>query len=701
MPPVQSTSIAAPLFLLTINGSDDAFLRYNQLAVHAPTVVVDGVPTVLASRDLAVVDDRQVFGDVREIALEGHVVANRALFVAVVLRISESSPVLRFCYRLRATSAATLSKPAGRDVVTYGSVSLANAALTEVRLSEFDGLAHSYLPSEHRVEERHFTNEQQLMGPILTAQRGDEAILWAYEHGSEYPDAFLAFRLTPDQRVILRAIKGNTLSDQPLGPDAAPFESPWFQLAVVKGDTATLARIYRMFVLKHLSPNAASRTPFLFYNTWNYQERVRHDQGKPYLAELNETRVLAEIEIAHRVGIDVFVIDAGWFEKTGDWKVSTERFPRGLAPITERLAAYGMKLGLWFNPTVAALSSGLRGSHEDCLMMVGGQPYPPSPVWETEASQGISVVSRYWEAFADTLIALAKEVGVTYFKWDAIGQYSSDAAGHFHGTDAHSVAERRDRYAFLLGRYLTRIVDRVCAACPDAIVDFDITEGGRTVGLQFLSAGKYFLINNGPYCHEYQVQNGPGNNPNLVFAPGPTRAALCRRAYAFDRWIPSVLFLTHYLPDDDYRTGWGLTQTVPGENRNIAIASLIAGHNGIWGDLLGLSEEGIDHYAGALAVYKAVRDDITEAYPVFTGTPGSSPEVIEKISERTGRGAVSLFTSRPGAYRIVTENAVADGVWGSEGIEVQQDANGRAIVTVTFSPGQCAKYLFFGVDVSA
>jgi len=42
--------------------------------------------------------------------------------------------------------------------------------------------------------------------------------------------------------------------------------------------------------------------------------------------------ILAEIEVAHRMGVEVFVIDTGWCEKTGDWAASTSRFPRGRGP---------------------------------------------------------------------------------------------------------------------------------------------------------------------------------------------------------------------------------------------------------------------------------------------------------------------------------------------------------------------------------
>ena len=67
--------------------------------------------------------------------------------------------------------------------------------------------------------------------------------------------------------------------------------------------------------------------PYIFYNTWNFQERNKWWNGRPYLESMNEDRILKEIDVAHRMGVDVFVLDTGWYEKTGDWTVSSKRFP--------------------------------------------------------------------------------------------------------------------------------------------------------------------------------------------------------------------------------------------------------------------------------------------------------------------------------------------------------------------------------------
>jgi alpha-galactosidase len=284
------------------------------------------------------------------------------------------------------------------------------------------------------------------------------------------------------------------------------------------------------------------------------------------------------------------------------------------------------------------------------------------------------------------MIRLYREFGVTYFKWDAVGQYGCDNPNHWHGDTSHTPQERADRYAFEMGRYMIKVVNKVCAACPEAIVDFDITEGGRFVGLGFLAAGKYFLINNGPY---YGNLDHPADGPtgklwsNVFVYPGQARPRLCRAPLDFDKWIPSILFLTHYLPDD------------PADSQIANIASLILGHNGIWGDLPALSPEGINRFGSILNRYKQIRDDITLAPPARTGLCGGSPEIHEKINPATGRGAVCLFAAAAGTFTYVTQHPVSAGEpWHTEGVTVKIDGEGRAILVIELTKPGAAIVLF-------
>jgi len=623
---------------------------------------------------------------VTEYRQRGTLAARTDLSLTAVFQVRADSPIIRFRYELESRTPCRLMKPSGADSLTYLAASFeALPIVKEVHLSEFNSMVHSYCLSERDLDEVHFNNSMTAFGPILVGQSEDSAVLLAYEHGSQVPDAFVEFVLGPDRLVSLKAVKGNYCDGQVVDSDHS-YATIWMHVGLVVGNEDDLARSYREFVLHGMTQNAESRRPYIFYNTWNYQERNRWWNGQPYLESMRQERILAEIDAAHVMGIDVFVLDTGWYEKTGDWRVNLSRFPDGLKAVRERLDGYSMKMGLWFNPVVAAVTSRMRIEHEDCLMTSQGKPQNPYEIWETEASQGVCLVSRYWEAFADELIRLVREIGVTYFKWDAIGQYGCDSPDHFHGTRENTEQERSESYAFQQVGYMARVVDKLCAACPEAIVDFDITEGGRSVGLSFLSAGKYFLINNGPYNQTYDLKPPVDGNVNLFFYPGPARAWICRSPLTYDKWVPSVLFLTHYLPDEG------------AASQELNIASLVLGQNGIWGDLLSLTDEGYKRFGAALAAYKRVRDDVTLAALERSGAVGGSPEIYEKINPESGRGVVSLFSSATGKYTYVTRQRVSFSTWRMPGVTVSEAEDGRARIDVDFAAGG-GKCVFFGVEL--
>jgi alpha-galactosidase len=625
---------------------------------------------------------------VTEHTFAGKLLADSTLRLLIRFQVSPDNPVVRFQYVLESTGSHMLTKSKGSDNFTYAAASLAGfPQAKEVRLSEFNDKYHAFTLAEVPLESRYFDNRVPVMGPVLVFSDSKHHFLLAYEHGSQYPDRFLEFALQPDRSVALRSVKGNYLQGQPL--DAGhPYETLWFEVAGSAGPEEALAGHYRQFMLRYITQNTESRKPYIFYNTWGRQERVQWAGGK-YLTSMNLKTTLEEIEVAHRMGIEVYVVDAGWFLKTGDWQVNTALFPDTLQQVRRKLEGYGMKMGLWFNPIVAARTSKLLERNTAWRTSQNGKMRDPFPVWETEESVHLSLVSPYWEDFADQLIRLNKELGVTYFKWDAVGQYGSDVAGHFHGTEANTPRERADSYAFQLPIYMSKVIDKVVKAAPEAIVDFDITEGGRSVGLQFLASGKYFIINNGPYYHDFDLSEEwkspiANGNVNIFVQPGPARGWFVRSVLTYDKWIPSVLFLTHYQPDE------------PRSSQTLNLASLILGQNGIWGEILKTSPEGVALIRQVLDLYKQVRNDITQSFPVVQGETGSSPEIHEKISAQTGKGVVVLFANARGSYTYVSENKVDSEIWKNEGTEVSFDARGRAVIRASFTePG--AKIIFFGV----
>ena len=538
-------------------GTEEVLWRYQSgnglrpMDIAPPILEIDNGLTILTGADGCFQrnNDPLVEG-VSEWIITSTVRNQSDLVLRVVFRVSEDTPVIRFRYELQASTSRRMTGGSPVQGERYASISAdAFRDVQEIRLSDFNEVLHCYRPVEQNIPENWFSAGYRAGGPMLVMSDGLETRLIAYEHGSPATDPFLGYDLSADRGISLRPVKGNWPTGKMLSEED-PFNTPWFDIMAISGDLEVAASTWRTFVLRSLTPCQESRKPYVFYNTWANQERSKWWRGKPYLEPMNEARMLEEIDIAHRMGIEVFVLDTGWYEKTGDWEASPERFPWGLTPIRERLDGYGMKLGLWFNPLMAAQSSRMLAAHADCIRSWKGVPSQPQAVWETEESLALCLVSRYREAFADRLIRLALEEGVRYFKWDAIDLYGCDAPGHFHGDESNTEQERADCHAFELVRSMAYVVERLQAACPDVIVDFDVTEGGRAVGLGFLSVGKYFLVNNGPYFHNYDVPiDLKTENWNLFFQPGQARNRMLRMCLSLDTWLPSVLFLGHVLPE--------------------------------------------------------------------------------------------------------------------------------------------------------
>lgn len=624
-----------------------------------------------------------------EYTFEAKSVVEPGLTLGLVFQVAPDNPVVRFKYTLSGKEKDMLTKSDGKDAIDYfTTVSNGFDEVTEVQLSNYDEKSHSFILKEQKAAKRFFENQMALMGPIVVAQKNKSTFLLAYEHGSEYGDKFLHFNLLKNYEISLSAVKGNYLDRQSIGKENT-FETLWFQVAGNEGDADALAVRYRTFILHYISENKESRKPYIFYNTWGRQERVNWSGGS-YLQSMKLDHTLKEIERAHDMGVDVFVIDTGWYEKTGDWNVNTspDFFPDSLHQVKTLLDKYDMKLGLWFNPRMAALSSAMFNRNERYRTSIDGKHPATEMVWETEESAPLCIVSPYWEDFADRLIELVEETGVTYFKWDAIGQQDCNASGHYHGISENSAQERYVRDGFLMPIYLGKIIEKVQREHPETIFDFDITEGGRAVGLSFLSRGKYFAINNGPYYHNLDIsekwktplENG---NVNVFVNPGPARGWYTRPILGYDKWIPSVLLLTHYQPDE------------PENSQLINIASLILGQNGIWGEILKTSPEGVERFDDILKKYKQVKNDITASSLLQYGSPGESREIYEKINPVTGKGVVVMFGK--GDMQYITQSKVNPNSWKNEGVKLSIDDQGRAVIHGTFTDTG-AKIIFFGVQ---
>src|SRR5277367_3348 len=191
---------------------------------------------------------------VTEWSFAGPLMARPSLLLRMTFRIAPDNPVVRFRYSLENHGAEAVAFEQADGPLTYLSTSLANMSrVKEVRLSDFNSMLHSDTVSEFNVPQRWFTSRLKVAGPILIGEgEGHEALLLAYEHGSQMPDTFLRFDLQPDRVVKLVAVKGNYVSGQAL----KVFDTVWMEAAV--SPAGRVAGHFRAFVRKYLEVEGES-----------------------------------------------------------------------------------------------------------------------------------------------------------------------------------------------------------------------------------------------------------------------------------------------------------------------------------------------------------------------------------------------------------------------------------------------------------
>lgn len=160
-----------------------------------------------------------------------YVLGEEGLVLDVTVRCFPGSPFVRFRYGLTGEGQAILTKSAGKDAIAYTGFSAGGLnQLTEIQISQFDSIVHSFLPCFEPLCAAQIERGMNFPGPILVIQGDRFTGLLAYEHGAEYPDSFLEFHAHHDGDGVsagIHARKGNYYDGQTI--DAGRMlQSPWF-----------------------------------------------------------------------------------------------------------------------------------------------------------------------------------------------------------------------------------------------------------------------------------------------------------------------------------------------------------------------------------------------------------------------------------------------------------------------------------------
>ena len=250
----------------------------------------------------------------------------------------------------------------------------------------------------------------------------------------------------------------------PLKPGESLETPPYYGGFTDQGFGEASRLMHRLQLEEILPDHAAPHPRPVLYNSW-----------EATLFDVNEPGQKALAEKAAKIGVELFVMDDGWFGQRnddhaglGDWTVNPQKFPSGLKPLIDYVNSLGMDFGLWFEPEMVNPDSDLYRRHPDWAMNFPGRPRSESRN-QLVLNMARDDVKEYIFGALDKMLA---ENNIKFIKWDMNRHFSEP------GWPEAPVAEQKEiwvRYT----RNVYEIIDRLRAKYPKLEIESCSGGGGR------------------------------------------------------------------------------------------------------------------------------------------------------------------------------------------------------------------------------
>ncbi|UPO90127.1 alpha-galactosidase [Niallia sp. Man26] len=226
-----------------------------------------------------------------------------------------------------------------------------------------------------------------------------------------------------------------------------------------------MSQLYHRFYLECLmqSNHARKERPVLI-NNW---EATYFD--------FNKETILSLAKEASEIGIELFVLDDGWFgerngdnSSLGDWVPNEKKLGGSLKNLIKDVNKLGLDFGLWLEPEMISRNSNLFKEHPDWIIQVPGR------VPQQVRNQLVLDLSRkdVQNFLIETIDSLLKENNITYLKWD-MNRNLTDMGSILLESDYQKELGHR----YILGLYF--ILETLLAKHPDVLIESCAGGGGR------------------------------------------------------------------------------------------------------------------------------------------------------------------------------------------------------------------------------
>ncbi|MCR4617837.1 MAG: alpha-galactosidase [Lachnospiraceae bacterium] len=176
--------------------------------------------------------------------------------------------------------------------------------------------------------------------------------------------------------------------------------------------------------------------------------------------DINESKLLKLAKAGKEVGIELFVMDDGWFgernddsSSLGDWYVNEKKLPHGLKGLADKINAVGLDFGIWVEPEMVNVKSKLYEAHPEWSIEIPGKPHSES------RNQRILDLSnpKVCDYLTEKMTEVFSSANISYVKWDMNRNFSDYFSQHL---GANNQGELAHRYVCGLYRMMRTLTER-------------------------------------------------------------------------------------------------------------------------------------------------------------------------------------------------------------------------------------------------
>lgn len=253
-----------------------------------------------------------------------------------------------------------------------------------------------------------------------------------------------------------------------------------FKWTLEKGESFQTPEM--VMVYSEAGLNGMSQTFHKLYRTrlarGTWRDKVRPiliNSWEAFYFDFDAPKLLGLADVAADLGMELFVLDDGWFGKRddstsslGDWYPNEEKLKGTLKELAEKINAKGLKFGLWIEPEMTNKDSDLYRAHPDWLLAEQGKRICHS---RTQYVLDFSK-KEVREYIGDMLENLLAEVPVSYIKWDMNRTFSEVFS---NGNDREYQGKVCHKY--ILGVY--ELYERLTSRFPHVLFESCASGGAR------------------------------------------------------------------------------------------------------------------------------------------------------------------------------------------------------------------------------